>query len=211
MPARARRAAAEVATAALATSRRARHGARLNGEARACVAQLRAASSSVLMMTVIGCTSASKASSTRPSAVSSASSIAPSATRGSLIEFAPLIGSPGSFSLGGAVLGTKEGGAGRGVVFRMGGRPAPTSAPAAAPAAAALEEADAVALAAAPSLPEVGAVLVGAVLVVRSASLTAIARTRLVTTPCRLCRAVSPRSNAAREASAPVGNRAQLW
>jgi len=167
------------------------------------------------MMTVIGCTSASKASSTRPSAVSSASSIAPSATRGSLIEFAPLIGSPGSFSLGGAVLGTKEGGAGRGVVFRMGGRPAPTSAPAAAPAAAALEEADAVALAAAPSLPEavlVGAVLVGAVLVVRSASLTtAIARTRLVTTPCRLCRAVSPRSNAAREASAPVGNRAQLW
>ena len=101
----------------------------------------------------------------------------------------------------------------------MGGRPAPTSAPAAAPAAAALEEADAVALAAAPSLPEtvlvgavlVGAVLVGAVLVVRSASLTAIARTRLVTTPCRLCKAVSPRSNAAREASAPVGNRAQLW
>jgi hypothetical protein len=171
------------------------------------------------MMTVIGCTSASKASSTRPSAVSSASSIAPSATRGSLIEFAPLIGSPGSFSLGGAVLGTKEGGAGRGVIFRMGGRPAPTSAPAAAPAAAALEEADAAALAAAPSLPEtvlvgavlVGAVLVGAVLVVRSASLTAIARTRLVTTPCRLCKAVSPRSNAAREASAPVGNRAQLW
>jgi len=166
------------------------------------------------MMTVIGCTSASKASSTRPSAVSSASSIAPSATRGSLIEFAPLIGSPGSFSLGGAVLGTKEGGAGRGVIFRMGGRPAPTSAPAAAPAAAALEEADAAALAAAPSLPEtvlVGAVLVGAVLVVRSASLTAIARTRLVTTPCRLCRAVSPRSNAAREASAPVGNRAHLW
>ena len=91
----------------------------------------------------------------------------------------------------------------------MGGRPAPTSAPAAAPAAAALEEADAVALATAPSLPET--VLVGAVLVVRSASLTAIARTRLVTTPCRLCKAVSPRSNAAREASAPVGNRAQLW
>ena len=157
-------------------------------------------------MAVIGCTSASKASSTRLSAVSSAASITPSAARWSLIEYASLIDSPCSFSLSGAVLGTREGPAGRGVVFCMGGRPVPSSAWAA-PAAAAWEEADAVALAAAPSLPGavlVGAVLVGAVLVVRSASLAAaLAWMRCVTTPCRLWSAVSPRSNAAREASAP--------